>query len=118
MIKKKVKKKFKIIEPVKETQIIDYIPEKKECSNNNSNSTNNNEDENLDEIDYFSDEPLSEDEDESNIKLLEDKLFNDYFEKENDEDISLDNAVESIDISDKIHNSHGNNQLQSESYNY
>ena len=65
--KTKKKKKFKIVAPIKEAQIIDYIPEKK------------NDDEILegdipDEDDYLNGS-ISDDE-EDNIQILEEKLFN------------------------------------------
>ncbi len=105
----KKKKKFKIIEPVKETQIIDYIPEKKEC---------NSEEIDIEEIEYLTDEPLSDEED--NIELLEEKLFsNENNEKSvNNVNVLFESSIESTYVFDEIHNSSSCNNLEPEAYNY
>lgn len=82
--KTKKKKKFKIVEPIKEAQIIDYIPEKNDEILEGAIP---------DEDDYLN-ESISDDED--NIQVLEDKLFNNNDEEDDSK------CMESIDILSKL----------------
>ena len=112
MIKKiKKKKKFKIVEPIKETQIIDYIPDKQ---SDNGETDVVKEEDIPDEEDYLN-ECLSED-DEDNIQILEESLFNDN----NDDDSK---EVETIDILSNSKKTKGyqtsyGDLLEKEKYNY
>ena len=84
--KRKKKKKFVIIEPVKEAaQIIDYIPEKKKEDTNDAGGVPENVEGDLPEdFDYLNNTLDLESDDEEDIHILEQQLFqNDEEHKEN-----------------------------------
>lgn len=115
MIKKtqKKKKKFKIVEPIKETQIIDYIPEKK--SDNDVAECDNVVGCDIPDEEEYLNECLSED-DEDNIQILEEKLFNDNNDSDSKEVETIDILSNSKKIKD-YQTSYGD-LLEKEQYNY
>ena len=116
--KRKKKKKFVIIEPVKEAaQIIDYIPEKKKEDTNDAGVPENVEGDLPEDFDYLNNTLDLESDDEEDIHILEQQLFqNDEEHKENMHQKLED---ESTDCSGEYNNtSLLGNILITEPYNY